>query len=99
MNRAKKIALDALKCPVRRAVNDAFNRARPAAYQDLGHGHVVFTPSMGVDKLRQELDKLVRDKILKSWTLDVETEYPTKCHVDVKFTYAQGHGVLSFRVW
>lgn len=103
MNRAKAIALDALRSPVRRALDTAWACARLQAWRDTSTGRRIFDPDGAVDAMRVGLGALVRSHILEWWEIGVDESSHTTWHLEVKYTYRQNGvrqtGKDRFRLW
>ena len=95
----KVLALDALRCPVRHGVNQAFEQARPNAWQQFNN-HLVFNPGAVLIMFKRELTVLVKKRILTGYELELTDDRVS----EGKFCYetCAGRNVCvscRFRIW
>lgn len=100
----KELALDALKCPVRRALKEAWDMSRGFSWRWGTANQVVFDPDGAVDKFREHLGRLVRERVLEYWEMEVHEGWlRLDWQIEVKFTFrqngAQMRGSQRYRAW
>ena len=84
----KAICLAAFKCPVHRALTEAWAKARPCAWRRTTANTLVFDPDGAVDAMRDELGRLVRERILVTWDLEVdESRFDSSWGLIVRFAH------------
>lgn len=66
----KKLALEALRCPVRQAVIQAWEKSRTHAWRQ-GENLLAFIPDEAVDAMKVNLGQLTRLGIITWWQLEV----------------------------
>lgn len=102
MTRAKQLALDALKCPVRHALKGMFESARLRAWDTINNVNC-FVPMMAVKQMRKELTYLCQLNIINSWELEVteatNTEYRVELRVVYKANGVRRTTVEHWRIW
>lgn len=103
MDRRKQLALDALKCPVRRALQTCWAEARQCAWRQTTANALVFDPDSAVDRMRELLGVCVCKGVLCYWELEVQEGW--LCNdwtLKLRFTFQQNGtrttGTEKFRV-
>jgi hypothetical protein len=102
MNRAKQLALDALKCPVRHALKVMFEEARVSAWQTR-EGIRCFVPLSAVAQMKERLAYLRNIGMIQSWELEVEevshVNYRVAVLVGYRHNGAKRTAKESWRLW
>ena len=95
MTDVKAIALSALKCPVKRPLDQAWDCARRFAWRHTSAGNLRYDPDGAVDVMREELGSLVRKGVLVNWSVEViERNYGVSLVVEAYWQrgpHALGH--------
>jgi len=99
----KKLALEALRCPARHAVGQAWEEARRHAWRQ-GGNTILFIPDEAVDQMKINLGQLTRQGVLTWWELEVfEGWLRTDWQLEVKFVFLKDgvrqSGSERFHVW
>jgi hypothetical protein len=99
----KKLALEALRCPVRHAVGQAWDKSRTHAWRQ-GGNTVLFIPDEAVDQMKINLAQLTRLGVIEWWEMEVfEGWLRTDWQLQVKYTFRVNNvrqfGSERFHVW